>query len=149
MNRRRLLKQGTLVAVSAVSAGCILNNSDGSDGDTCETTLDEAQNETEASEASGRAALDIELLNQTDSSKEVSIRAVDTGACEERIRTDINLGGHATAEINNELRARTDYRINVQVADYASETIDWNDARRTLVVILNESQNIVFAEKIG
>ena len=65
------------------------------------------------------------------------------------IDTTIDLEPNTTYRFNRQLRMNEQYRITVDVQGGPNETYEWNDVGSPLHVIVDDSENVVFATQVG
>ena len=102
--------------------------------------------------ASGRGATDVVLHNESKTALDVAVRVTGRSADAPRIDTSVALDPHTRHTFNNDVLMNGDYDVRVAVtrSDTGSEnteTHEWNDAGRTLHVLIDEE--IVFAVQVG
>ena len=102
--------------------------------------------------ASSRGATDVVLHNEGPDTRSVDLTVTNRGSESSSIDTSLELEPNTQETINNTVIMGSDYDVEVSVEDQTSntpytETQEWNDAKKSLHVILNEQ--IVFAVQIG
>ena len=99
-----------------------------------------------------RGATDVVIHNEEDERRTVDLTVTRRDSESSSIDTSLELEPNSRETINNEVIMGSDYDVKVTVTDTATEspyteTQEWNDAGRSLHVIVHEQ--IVFAVQIG
>ena len=101
---------------------------------------------------SSRGATDVVIHNEGNERRTVDLTVTKRGSESSSIDTSLALEPNTQETINNEVIMGDDYDVKVTVTRTATESAyteiqEWNDAGKSLHVILNEQ--IVFAIQIG
>jgi len=98
-------------------------------------------------ERQARGATDVVVHNESSSERSVSVTV--THGEETRIDRTLELPVAAATTINNEVLMDADYTVDIDVADGPTETHEWTDAGKPMHVIVDDSENVVFAVQVG
>lgn len=101
---------------------------------------------------SSRGATDVLVHNKEDMPRTVDLIVTQRGNESTRIDTHFEIGANDQTEINNKVLMGSDYDVDVSFTDTTrespySETQEWNDAGKSLHIILNDQ--VVFTVQMG
>lgn len=101
---------------------------------------------------SRRGQTDVFVHNEGDVPRTVDLTVTQRGNESTSIDTQLEMGPNDQTKINNKVLMGNDYDVEVSFTDTTrespySETQEWNDADKSLHIILNDQ--IVFAVQIG
>lgn len=101
------------------------------------------------SDSSGRGATDIVVHNESTDRRTIAIAVEHAEDETQEIDTEIDLAPNTSETFNNRVLMNDDYTVEVDVEEGPAETHTWSDAGRPLHVLVDDTDNIVFAVQVG